>query len=93
MLQICTGEAVFGDFPDAAVFHVAAEHSSQYSADLGLALAAFSLNDHHALPLVAGDQAVADKLLQSNNVLRVQQPIQEGNPQCRLRRIRLISDR
>ena len=93
MLQICTGESVLRYFPNAAILHVSTEQTAQNSADLGLALAAVSLNDHHALPLVAGDQAVADKLLQSNNVLRVQQPIQEGNPQCRLRRIRLISDR
>ena len=56
---------------DAAILHIAAEQPGQHHADLRLALAAAALNDHHALPLVAGDQAIADKLLHCGNVLRV----------------------
>ena len=35
-------------------------------------LAAVALDDHHALPLVAGNQAVADELLHGGDVLRVE---------------------
>ena len=39
------------------------KRQGQHHTDLRLALAAAALDDHHALALVAGDQAVADELL------------------------------
>lgn len=57
------GKPIFGHFADAAVLRVAAKEMSKHCADLGFALAAVSLDDHHALPLVAGNQAVADVFL------------------------------
>ena len=80
MFQIRTGEAVFGNLTDAAVFHIRAEDARQHRTDLGFTLAAVALNHHHALSFVGGNQAIADKLLQGGNVLRVQQVIQKPQP-------------
>ena len=44
----------------------------------GLALAALADNEHHLLSLGAGDQAVAQILLQGGNVSIVQQFVQKG---------------
>jgi len=77
VFQISTGEAVFGNFSDAAVFHIRAEYSGQHRTNLGFALAAVAFNHHHALPLVGRNQTVAEKLLQSGDVLRMEQPIQK----------------
>ena len=55
--------------------------------------AAAALNDHHALSLVAGDQAVADELLHSGNVLRVEQVGQKPQPMDGLGGFRVIFDR
>ena len=77
VFEVSTGEAVLRNFADAAILHVAAKQSGQHHTDLRLALAAAALDDHHALPLVAGDQAVADELLHRGNVLRVEQVGQE----------------
>ena len=73
MFQIGTGEAVFRNLADAAVFHIRAEDGRQYRTDLRFTLAAVAFNHHHALPLVGGNQAIADKLLQSWNVLGIMQ--------------------
>ena len=93
MFQISAGKTVLGNFADAAVLHVAAEQGGQHRADLALTLAAIALNDHHALSLVAGDQAVADIFLQSGNVLRVKKPIQKSQPAGRRGRIGIIGHR
>ena len=90
MLQVSTGKAVLGYFPDAAILHVGAEQSSQHSADLRLSFAAAALNDHHPLPLVAGDQAVADIFLQGGDVLRVEQAIQKFQPKNRFRGVGVV---
>ena len=58
-----------------------------------LALATVALDDHHALPLVAGDQAVPDELLHGGDILRVEQIGQETQPMDRLSRFRVILDR
>ncbi len=58
VFEVSTGEAVLRDLADAAILHVAAEQPGQHHTDLRLALAAVAFNDHHALALVAGDQAV-----------------------------------
>jgi len=93
VLQIGTGEAVLRDLADAAILHVAAEQLGQYHADLRLALSAAALNDHHALPLVAGDQAVPDELLHCGDVLRVEQVGQKPQPVDGLGGFRVILDR
>ena len=63
VLQIGAGKAVFGHLAHAAVLGVETKEMGQNGADLRLALAATALNDHHALALVAGDQAVTDVFL------------------------------
>ena len=93
VFQVGAGKTVLGNFADAAVLHVAAEQGGQHRADLALTLAAIALNDHHALSLVAGDQAVADIFLQSGNVLRVKKPIQKSQPAGRRGRIGIIGHR
>ena len=93
MFQIGTGEAVFRNLADAAVFHIRAEDGRPYRTDLRFTLAAVAFNHHHALPLVGGNQAIADKLLQSWNVLGVKQPIQKVQPDHRCRSIGIIADR
>ena len=78
VFQIGTGKSIFGDFADTAVLHAAAKQRPQHRADLRLALAAVSLNHHHVLPFVAGNQTITDELLQGGDVLRIQQSIQKG---------------
>ena len=90
MFQIGTGKPVLGYFPDAAILHVGTEQSSQHSADLRLSFAAAALNDHHPLPLVAGNQAVADIFLQGGDVLRVEQTIQKLQPENRFWGVGLV---
>ena len=63
VLQIGAGKAVFGHLAHAAVLGVATKEMGQNGADLRLALATAALDDHHALSLVAGNQAVADVFL------------------------------
>ena len=92
MLQVSTGEAVLRDLADAAILHVAAEQPGQHHTDLRLALAAVALDDHHALALVAGDQAVPDELLHCGDVLRVEQVGQEPQPMGGLWGFRVIPD-
>ena len=72
VFQIGTGEAVLGNLTDAAVFHIRAKDSRKHSPDLGFALAAVALNDHHTLSLIGWNQAVADELLQGGDVLRME---------------------
>jgi len=93
VLQVSTGEAVLRDLADAAILHVAAEQPGQHHADLRLTLTAVALDDHHALPLVAGDQAVADELLHRGDILRVEQVGQEPQPMGGLWSFRVIPDR
>ena len=93
VLQIGTGKAVFRNLADAAVLHVCAKDSRKHRTDLGFTLATVALNHHHALPLVGGNQAIADKLLQSWNVLGVKQPIQKVQPDHRRSSIGIVSNR
>ena len=93
MLQIGTGKAVLRDLADAAILHVAAEQPGQHHTDLRLALAAVALDDHHALALVAGDQAVPDELLHCGDVLRVEQVGQKPQPVDGLGGFRVILDK
>ena len=93
VFEVGTGKAVLRDLADAAILHVAAEQPGQHHADLRLALTAAALDDHHALTLVAGDQAVADELLHRGNVLRVEQVGQEPQPMGGLCSFRVIFDR
>ena len=77
MFQIGAGKPILGYFPDAPVFHIRSEDAAEHRADLRFPLTAAALYDHHALTLVAGNQAVAEKFLQGGNVLWVQQVIQK----------------
>ena len=93
VFQISTGEAVFRNLADAAVFHIRAKDSRKHRTDLGFTLATVALNHHHALSLVGGNQAVADKLLQSGDVFRMEQPIQKVQPDHRCRCMRIVNNR
>ena len=93
VFQISTSEAVFGNFADAAVLHVCSEDGGQNRTDLRFALAAIALNHHHALSFVGRNQTVADKLLQSGDVLRMKQTIQKVQPDHRRRSIGLVGNR
>ena len=93
VLQIGTGKAVFGYFPDTAVLHIGSENAFKHCPNLRFSLASIALNDHHALPLIAGNQAVANKFLECGYVLRVQQIIQKLKPARRLCDICAIRNR
>ena len=93
VFQIGTGEAIFGNLADAAVLHIRAKYIRQHRTDLGFALAAVALNNHHALPLVGWNQAIADELLQSGDVLCIEKPLQKVLPDNRRRRIGIIGNR
>ena len=92
VLQIGSGKGAALHLGDAAVFQVAAEHFLHHHADAALALAAVALEQHHDLPAVRRNQAVAEVFLQGQNVLRLQQVRQKPQPGHRLRRARVISD-
>ena len=92
MFQVGTGKPVLGYFSNAAVFHICSEDALQGGSNLGFAFTAVAFNDHHPLALVAGNQAVANKLLECRNVLRVQQIIQKPEPTDRLRGIWVVGD-
>lgn len=81
--QIGTGKAVVLDFLDTAVAGGISHESLEHQPDAGLALAALADNEHHLLSLGAGDQAVAQILLQGGDVGIVQQLVQEGQPAVR----------
>ena len=72
VFQIGAGKPVVGNFGDAAVFHIAAKQTRQHRTDLRFSLAALALEDHHALPFGAGNEAIADILLKGWDVLRVE---------------------
>ena len=76
--QIGTGKAVVLDFLDAAVAGGISHEPLEHQPDAGLALAALADNEHHLLPFGAGDQAVAQILLQGGDVGIVQQLVQES---------------
>ena len=61
--QIGTGKTVVLHFLDAAVAGGIPHEPFQHQPDAGLALAALADNEHHLLPLGAGDQAVAQIFL------------------------------
>ena len=81
--QIGAGKTVILHFLDAAVAGGISHEPLEHQPDAGLALAALADNEHHLLPLGAGDQAVAQILLQGGNVSIVQQLVQEGQPTVR----------
>ena len=92
VLQIGAGEGAALHLGDAAVFQVAAEHFLHHHADAALALAVVALEQHHHLPAVCRNQAVAEVFLQGQDVLRFQQVRQKPQPCHRLRRAWVISD-
>ena len=93
MFQVGAGKPVFRNLPDAAILHVATKKRTQHGTDLRFSFAAVSFNHHHALPLVAGNQAITDELLQGGNVLRVKKSIQKGKPPNGSRCVRAVCHR
>ena len=91
--QIGTGKAVVLHFLDAAIAGGIPHEPFQYQPDAGLALAALADNEHHLLSLGAGDQAVAQILLQGGDVGIVQQLVQEGQPAVRGGSFRVVLHR
>ena len=81
--QIGTGKAIVLDFLDAAIAGGVSHEPFQHQPDSGFALAALADNEHHLLPLGAGDQAVAQIFLQGVDVSIVQQLVQKGQPAVR----------
>jgi len=71
-LQIGAGKAVVLHFLDAAVAGGIPHEPFQHQSDAGLALAALADNEHHLLSFGAGNQAVAQILLQGGDVGFVQ---------------------
>ena len=65
----------------------------QDGSDLGLALAAAALDDHHALSLVAGNQAVTDVFLQGGDVIFIQKTMQKAQPRFRAGHGRIVGYR
>ena len=82
--QISTGKTVVLDFLDAAVAGGVSHEPFQYQPDAGLALAALADNEHHLLPFGAGNEAVAQILLQGGDVGIVQQLVQKCQPAFRV---------
>ena len=76
--QIGAGKTVVLHFLDVAVAGGISHEPFQYQPDARLALAALADNEHHLLPLGAGDEAVAQILLQGGDVGIVQQLVQES---------------
>lgn len=92
VLQIGAGKPVVGDFCNAAVLHIAAKQPRQHGTDLRFSFAALALEDHHALPLGAGNEAIADILLKGGNVLRVEQIGKKPKPDNRLSCLWIVVD-
>ena len=82
-LQIGTGKAVVLHLLDAAIAGGIPHEPLEHQPDAGLALAALANDEHHLLPLGAGNEAVAQILLQGGDVGIVQQLVQEGQPAVR----------
>ena len=93
MLQIGPGEGAALHLGDAAVFQVAAEHFLHHHPDAALALAAGALQQHHDLPAICWNQAVAEIFLQGQNVRLLQQLREKPQPMNRLRRVGIEPDR
>ena len=92
VFQIGAGKPVVGNFGDAAVLHIAAKQPRQHRTDLRFSLAALALEDHHALPFGAGNEAIADILLKGGNVLRVEQLREKSQPDNRPLGLRIVSN-
>ena len=76
--QIGTGKAVVLHFLDAAVAGGISHEPVEHQPEAGLALAALADNEHHLLSLGAGNETVAQILLQGGDVGIVQQLVQES---------------
>ncbi len=91
VLQVGPGKAVFGDFGDAAILHIAAEQPRRDGSDLTFALAAAALDDHHPLSLCAGDEAVAEIFLQRGYIFGIEKAVQKQQPLFQRRRVGPVS--
>ena len=72
VFQIGPGKGAAFYLGDAAVFQIVAQHLLHDHTDAAFALAAVALQQHHGLASVGGDEAVAQILLQGQNVLVLQ---------------------
>ena len=87
VLQIGPGKGAALYLGDAAVLQIAAQQLLHYHADAAFAFAAVALQQHHDLPAICWNQAVAEIFLQGQNVRLLQQLRQKTQPVNRLRRV------
>ena len=73
VFQVSPGEAVLGDFADAAVLHIGAKTAWTELHQSEICLHRLDpLTNHHPLALVAGNEAVTYKFLDRGDILRVE---------------------
>ena len=72
-LQVSSGETVVFYLLDRSGVHVEPENGVHHHTDPAFALSALADQHEHFLALGGGNQAVAQILLQSGNILRLQQ--------------------
>ena len=93
VFQVCAAESVALHLLDAGGIHAVPQQRAHDKANAAFALAALALEDHHALPFGAGNEAIADILLKGWDVLRVEQIGKKPQPDNRLSRLRIVVDR
>ena len=94
MLQISPGKTVFRYLSYAAILGVAVtEHLQKNSTYLAFSLTAVSLDNHHALSLITGNQTVSNEFLKCQDIFRIQQFIQKMQPTRRWSCVRVKADR
>ena len=92
VLQIGPGKGAALHLGDTAVFQIVTQHLLHHHTDAAFSLAAVAFEQHHGLPAVGGDEAVAEILLQGQNVLILQKLRQKMQPCHRLRSVGIIFD-
>ena len=84
IFKVSAGKTAGLDLLDTAVAGGIAQQVLQHQTNARFALTALADQEHHLLPLGAGNEAVAQIFLQGGDVLRLQQLIQKGKPAFRL---------
>ena len=92
MFQIGAGKAVGLHLGEIAVDHIGAENGTHHDADAGFSFAAAADDHQHFLRSRGRDQAVADELLQGEDVLHFQKLIEERDPDAGIANIRIVPD-
>ena len=93
MLQVGAGKWVCFHLGDTAGVHVLPQQGAKDQAQTRFSFAASAGDDKHFLPFCGGNEAVAYKLLEGQNVVRLQKVSQKRQPLHWRRGIRHITDR